>query len=92
MDNLDTDFERALKFVTEGTDSTRFNNDIKLKLYGLYKRVTLGKCSEVGGSRPFYFNKIGTSKYDAWMSFDSVGSHKCKQLYVSIIREYSDFK
>lgn len=92
MDSSDSDFERALKFVNEGTDSSRFNNDIKLKLYGLYKRATLGKCSEVGGNRPFFMNKVATSKYDAWMSFNNVESNKCKQLYVSIIKEHSNFE
>ena len=37
MEKIDLDFERALKIVNEGTDSNRFNNDIKLKLYGLFK-------------------------------------------------------
>lgn len=92
MDSSDSDFERALKFVNEGTDSSRFNNDIKLKLYGLYKRATLGKCSEVGGNRPFFMNKVATSKYDAWMSFNNIESNKCKQLYVSIIKEHSNFE
>jgi len=92
MDQTDLDFERALKFVNEGTDSSRFNNDTKLKLYGLYKRATLGKCSEVGGNRPFFLNKVATSKYDAWMSFNNIESNKCKQLYVSIIKNNSDFQ
>lgn len=91
MDSIDSDFGRALKFVNEGTDSSNFNNNIKLKLYGLYKRATMGKCSEVGGNRPFFMNKVATSKYDAWMSFDNIESNKCKRLYVSIIKEHSDF-
>lgn len=90
--STDSDFERALKFVSEGNDSSSFDNDTKLKLYGLFKRVTEGKCSEIGGSRPFFLNKVATSKYDAWLSFDNLKPEKCKDLYVSILKEYSDFK
>ena len=88
---MSSEFEKALKFVNEGSDSSSFDNDTKLKLYGLYKRVTVGKCSEVGGNRPFFLNKIATSKFDSWLSYDNIEPEKCKQLYVSLIRQFSNF-
>lgn len=90
MNSLDISFEEAVKFVNNGNDSSKFSDDLKLKLYGLYKRITIGKCVEMGGTRPFFLNKVGTSKYDSWLSFDNLEVDKCKQLYVSIIKEYSN--
>ena len=92
MNSLDISFEKAITFVNEGNDTSMFNDDIKLKLYGLYKRITVGKCSEIGGNRPFFLNRVATSKYDSWLSFDNLGTDKCKQLYVSIIHEYSNLE
>lgn len=89
---MSSEFEKALKFVNEGNDSSSFDNDTKLKLYGLYKRATVGKCSEVGGNRPFFLNKIATSKFDSWLSYDNIEPEKCKQLYVSLIRQFSNFQ
>lgn len=88
MSKLDISFEEAIRFVREENDASRINDDLKLKLYGLYKRITIGKCSEMGGNRPFFLNKIARSKFDSWLSFDNLGIDKCKQLYVSIISEY----
>lgn len=89
MNTLDISFENALKYVNEGSDSSKFSNDLKLKLYGLYKRITVGRCSQMGTSRPFFLNKVATSKYDSWLSFDNLEVDKCKELYVSIIKEFS---
>ena len=55
---MESEFERALRFVRDGKETSTIDDAIKLKLYGLFKRCTVGKCSEVGGRRPFFLNKI----------------------------------
>ena len=45
-------FIEAVNKVNLQKNTLIVSNDIQAKLYGLYKRVTVGLCSEHGGERP----------------------------------------
>ncbi|NUO89732.1 MAG: acyl-CoA-binding protein, partial [Dermatophilaceae bacterium] len=47
-------FEQAVEAVKRLTDDP--GNDVKLRLYGLFKQVTEG---DVSGSRPGFTNPVG---------------------------------
>ena len=56
-----TEFESAVASVKELTEDP--GNDVKLKLYALYKQATEG---DVSGKRPGFTDFVGRAKYDAW--------------------------
>lgn len=54
-----------------------------MKLFtGLYKRVTVGPCTE---PRPSIFNLKGKSKWTAWMNTSDLSSEDCMQKYVNLV-------
>ena len=56
-----TDFESAVAAVPGLSRDP--GNDVKLRLYGLYKQATEG---DVTGKRPGFTNPVGRAKHDAW--------------------------
>ena len=61
---LESLFERVAKLVREERSLEETPNDIKLKLYGLYKHVVDGPCP--GDRPPSFFHVVARSKYQAW--------------------------
>jgi len=44
------------------------DNNIKLKIYALYKQIEEGPLDSNAHSKPGFFDPIGRAKYDAWLS------------------------
>lgn len=44
------------------------DNDIKLKMYALYKQIEDGPLNASTHSKPGFFDPIGRAKYDVWLS------------------------
>jgi acyl-CoA-binding protein len=59
-------------------------NDVKLRLYALYKQVTEG---DVGGSRPGFTNPVGRAKYDAWAKLKGTPPEAAEEQYVAIVND-----
>jgi acyl-CoA-binding protein len=59
-------------------------NDVKLKLYGLFKQATTGDAT---GSRPGFTNPVGRAKYDAWAKLSGTAPEAAEQQYVAIVRD-----
>ena len=78
-------FDKAVEYVNNMKDNVRATDKVKEALYGMYKRITVGKCSEKGGTRPMMFNIIGQTKYDAWMRYDDKNEEECKKLYINLV-------
>ena len=49
---------------TEG--ESNITQEQRLQMYGLYKRATVGKCSELGGPQPWFIQVKARAKWDAW--------------------------
>lgn len=73
-------FQAAVDRVAELTDDP--GNDVKLKLYGLFKQATQG---DVQGKRPGFTNPVGRAKYDAWAGLAGLSSHEAKAQYIGIV-------
>ena len=58
---MSAEFDAAVARVSELSQDP--GNDVKLKLYALYKQATSG---DVSGKRPGFTNPVGRAKYDAW--------------------------
>ena len=76
------EFEQAVEAVKGLT--TDPGNDVKLKLYGLFKQVTEG---DVSGSRPGMMNPVGRAKYDAWATLSGTSAEAAEEQYVAIVRD-----
>ncbi|GAA2757728.1 acyl-CoA-binding protein [Actinopolymorpha rutila] len=82
MSDLETDFTGAVKAVSAlGADP---GNDVKLRLYALYKQATIGN---VDGKRPGFTNPVGRAKHDAWASVSGMSSGEAKRAYVDLAAE-----
>lgn len=60
------------------------SNDVKLKLYALYKQATVGKCST---SKPGVFDLVGRAKWDAWNTLGDMPKEKAQEEYSSVVEK-----
>jgi acyl-CoA-binding protein len=73
-------FEAAVARVSELTEDP--GNDVKLKLYALYKQATSG---DVEGKRPGFTNPVGRAKYDAWAELSGTSAEDAMAQYTEIV-------
>ena len=73
-----TDFESAVTAV-QGL-SRDPGNDVKLRLYGLYKQATEG---DVVAKRPGFTNPVGRAKHDAWAALAGTSRADAEAAYVA---------
>jgi acyl-CoA-binding protein len=76
------EFEQAVEAVKALT--TDPGNEVKLRLYGLFKQATAGDAS---GSRPGFTNPVGRAKYDAWARLSGTAPAAAQEQYVAIVRD-----
>jgi diazepam-binding inhibitor (GABA receptor modulator, acyl-CoA-binding protein) len=76
------EFEQAVESV-KGL-ATDPGNEVKLRLYGLFKQATAG---DVSGSRPGFTNPVGRAKYDAWAKLSGTSPEAAQEQYVAIVRD-----
>ena len=82
MSDLTSQFEQAAKDVH--ALSERPDNDTLLRLYALYKQ---GAEGEVSGSKPGFFDFVGTAKYEAWAKLSGTKQDDAKQQYVDLVKK-----
>jgi acyl-CoA-binding protein len=75
-----SEFEAAVASVKGLTEDP--GNDVKLRLYALYKQATEG---DVAGSRPGFTNPVGRAKYDAWAKLKGTSAEAAEEQYVAIV-------
>lgn len=76
------DFEQAVAAVAGLTQDP--GNEVKLKLYSLYKQATDGDAS---GKRPGFTDFVGRAKYDAWAKLAGTDAESAKAAYVEVVSE-----
>jgi diazepam-binding inhibitor (GABA receptor modulator, acyl-CoA-binding protein) len=79
---LDADFEAAVDAVRHHDKDP--GNDVKLRLYALYKQATQG---DVTGRRPGFTNPVGRAKFDAWEAVRGTSVAAARRAYVDIAAE-----
>ncbi|KAJ8277026.1 hypothetical protein GJAV_G00070630 [Gymnothorax javanicus] len=57
-------------------------NEVKLKIYGLFKQATLGPCNT---PKPGMLDFVNKAKWDAWKALGSVSQDEARQQYVDLI-------
>lgn len=78
--SLDEQFAQAQDAVKAlATDP---GNDVKLRLYALYKQATSG---DVSGKRPGFTDPVGKAKYDAWSKVKGATKDGAKQQYIDTV-------
>uniref|UniRef100_A0A8C9TLR1 Enoyl-CoA delta isomerase 2 n=1 Tax=Scleropages formosus TaxID=113540 RepID=A0A8C9TLR1_SCLFO len=75
------DFNRAKDQL--GTLKKDPGNEVKLKIYALFKQATQGPCNT---PKPSMLDFVNKAKWDAWKSLGSVSQEEARQKYVELIR------
>ncbi len=81
MSDLKKDFETAAADVKKLKKDP--GNDMKLKLYALYKQATEG---DVSGQRPGFMDFVGGAKYDAWAEIKGMKAEDAMKKYVKLVK------
>ncbi|XP_072535451.1 enoyl-CoA delta isomerase 2 isoform X2 [Salminus brasiliensis] len=74
------DFNRAKDQL--GTLKTDPGNEVKLKIYALFKQATQGQCNT---PKPGMMDFVNKAKWEAWKSLGSVSQEEARQKYVDLI-------
>uniref|UniRef100_W5LII7 Enoyl-CoA delta isomerase 2 n=1 Tax=Astyanax mexicanus TaxID=7994 RepID=W5LII7_ASTMX len=74
------DFNRAKDKL--GTLKKDPGNEVKLKIYALFKQATQGPCNT---PKPGMLDFVNKAKWDAWKSLGSVSQEDARQKYVDLI-------
>lgn len=61
----------------------RPDDQTMLTLYALYKQ---GSSGDVTGSKPGFFDFVGTAKYAAWEKLRGTSAEDAKQQYIDLVR------
>ncbi|MEZ5158571.1 MAG: acyl-CoA-binding protein [Candidatus Nanopelagicales bacterium] len=77
---MSAEFDAAVARVSELSQDP--GNDVKLKLYALYKQSTSG---DVSGKRPGFTNPVGRAKYDAWAGMSGLSAEDAQAQYIELV-------
>lgn len=80
MSDLKNKFDAAVADLKKL--STEPGNDVKLKMYGLFKQAGTG---DVTGSRPGFADIVGRAKYDAWAAVKGTSGEDAMQQYIDVV-------
>ena len=83
MSDLKNQFEATVNYVqnAEGGDFQP-SNELKLKMYALYKQATEG---DVSGKKPGMMDFVARAKYTAWEEVKGMSSDEAMQQYITEI-------
>ena len=82
MNNLQIEFEECVNLVKNGSWGDKVPYQRKLKLYGLYKSITVGENTT---SQPWSVQLEARAKWDAWKEVEKISKTDAIKLY---IKEY----
>jgi len=84
MSDLKTKFEDTVNYVQNAEGDFQPSNELKLKMYALYKQATEG---DVTGKKPGMMDFVGRAKYQAWEELKGASSDEAMQQYIDAIEE-----
>lgn len=67
------------------TPALPLSEDVKLKLYGHFKRATVGTTQESNSSAPSIFNIVAKKKWNAWVACDGMTKEESMIGYVKLV-------
>ncbi|MFC4160587.1 acyl-CoA-binding protein [Chitinimonas lacunae] len=80
MSDIAARFKQAAEDVTKLSEAP--DNQVKLKLYALYKQASEG---DVQGDRPGMMDFVGRAKYDAWDGLKGLSNEEAMQKYIDLV-------
>lgn len=79
MNKLEQQFKDTLDYVKNAEGHFEPSNDLKLKMYALFKQATQG---DVTGKKPGVMDVVGRAKYNAWAKLKGTNSEAAMQNYI----------
>ena len=84
MSDLKQKFEDTVNFVQTAEGDIELSNELKLKMYALYKQATEG---DVSGKKPGMMDFIARAKFMAWEELKGSSSEEAMQTYIDSVEE-----
>ena len=84
MSDLKQKFEETVNFVQTAEGDIELSNELKLKMYALYKQATEG---DVTGKKPGMMDFIARAKFMAWEELKGSTSDEAMQTYIDAIED-----
>jgi len=84
MSDLKQKFEDTVNFVQNAEGDIELSNELKLKMYALYKQATEG---DVSGKKPGMMDFIARAKFMAWEGLKGKSADEAMQTYIDAIEE-----
>lgn len=78
--SVSNDMEEAKKRVALLTEDP--GNDVKLKMYALYKQATVGECNV---KKPGVFDFVGQAKWSAWNGLGGISQVDAEKQYLQLV-------
>ena len=85
MSDLKAKFEDTVNYVQNSEGNFEPSNELKLKLYALYKQAAQG---DVTGKKPGMMDFVGRAKYTAWEELKGLSSDEAMQQYINEIEGF----
>jgi acyl-CoA-binding protein len=82
MSDLLSRFQAAVALVQTAEGDFRPSNELKLRLYALYKQATKG---DISGKKPGTFDFVGKAKWEAWGALKGVSAETAMTQYVAAV-------
>ena len=84
MSDLKQKFEETVNFVQTAEGDIELSNELKLKMYALYKQATEG---DVSGKKPGMMDFIERAKFLAWEELKGSSSDEAMQTYIDSVED-----
>lgn len=84
MSDLKQKFEDTVNFVQNAEGDIELSNELKLKMYALYKQATEG---DVSGKKPGMMDFIARAKFLAWEELKGSSSEDAMQTYINSVED-----
>lgn len=82
MSDLKQKFEDMVNYVQTADGDFQPSNELKLKMYALYKQATDG---DVSGKKPGMMDFVARAKYTAWEELKGTTADEAMQQYIDEI-------
>tara|TARA_E500000178_G_C16711215_1_gene612790 strand:+ start:59 stop:328 length:270 start_codon:yes stop_codon:yes gene_type:complete len=83
--NIKDCFEKSIQQVKNLDNNKKPSDDILLRLYGLYKQITLGN---INTNKPSIFNYKLLKKWESWNECKDMETEKAQQKYIDIVNSF----
>ncbi|WAR12960.1 ECI2-like protein [Mya arenaria] len=80
MGAYDAEFNKAKERLNSLKEDP--GNDVKLKIYGLFKQATVGKCNT---PKPGMLDMVGKYKWSAWNELGNMSQDDAQKEYISLV-------